>query len=179
GIAGLAMPGFWLGTLFLLLPSLWLGWAPPLLYQSLLENPWDNLRQFIFPVIALGAYMAAVLMRITRSQMLEVLRQDYIRTAWAKGLRERRVMYRHALKNAAIPVFTVLGNQFGHLLGGTVIMESIFALPGVGRLTLNAVTHRDYPQIQVNVLFIATMFVLVNLVVDLMYAYFDPRIRYT
>jgi peptide/nickel transport system permease protein len=141
-------------------------------------DPWANLQQFILPCLAMGINDGAQSMRMTRSQMLEVVRQDYIRTAWAKGLRERAVIFGHALRNAMIPVITIVGIGFGYLLGRTVVLETVFALPGLGSLTLSAILHRDYPQIQGNVLVIAAMFVLVNLVVDVLYAWLDPRIRY-
>lgn len=177
-IGGLSVPGFWIGTLLIVFPSIWFGWLPPIRFVPLLEDPLGNLQQFAFPALALGAGLSASVMRMTRSQMLEVLRQDYVRTARAKGLRERVVIYRHALKNAMIPVITIMSIQFGHLLGGTVIMETIFNLPGVGRLTLDAVISRDYLQLQGNVLFLGTVFAVVNLTVDLLYAWLDPRIRY-
>src|SRR5262249_45961314 len=142
---GLALPAFWIATLAILLPSLYLGWLAPIGYVSLLEDPAKHLQQILIPAAVLGFALSATTMRMTRSQMLEVLRQDYVRTAWAKGLRGRSVVVRHALKNALIPVLTIVGNQLGALLGGTVIIESIFSLPGLGRLTLDAVTQRDYP----------------------------------
>jgi peptide/nickel transport system permease protein len=178
-IGGLSMPGFWLGTLLIVFPAIWWGYLPPLSYVPLLEDPWANFRQFIFPCLAMGAAFSATAARMTRSTMLEVLRQDYIRTAFAKGLRERRVVYQHALKNAMIPVVTIVGIDFGYLLGRTVIIESVFALPGIGSLTLRSIFQRDYPQIQGNVLFIAVAFVLINLLVDVLYAWLDPRIRYS
>ncbi len=179
GVIGIAAPGFWIGTLLIVFPAIWWGYLPPLGYVEPWVDPWSNFRQFIFPCLALGFGHAAANMRMTRSQMLEVLRQDYIRTAWAKGLRERIVIFRHALRNAMIPVLTLLGIDFGRLLGRTVIMETVFALPGVGTLTLRSIFQRDYPQIQGNVLFIAFLFVAINLVVDVAYAWFDPRIRYS
>jgi peptide/nickel transport system permease protein len=177
-IAGLSVPGFWIGTLLLIFPAIWFGYLPPPGYISLWADPWANLQQFILPCLAMGVNDGAQSMRMTRSQMLEVVRQDYIRTAWAKGLRERAVIFHHALRNALIPVITIVGIDFGYLLGRTVVLETVFALPGLGSLTLSAILHRDYPQIQGNVLVIATMFVLVNLVVDILYAWLDPRIRY-
>ncbi len=177
-ILGLSVPGFWLGTLMIVLPALWFGYVPPVGYTPLDRDPWRNFQQFIFPALALGAFMAGSLTRMTRSQMLEVLRQDYIRTARSKGLTERIVIARHALKNAFIPVVTILGVQFGTILGGTVIIETIFSLPGIGTLTLSAVRQRDYPQLQANILFLATAYILINLTVDILYAWLDPRIRY-
>src|SRR5262249_2544365 len=153
-------------------------WVPPLQYRPLLEDPGTNLQQFLLPGLILGISSAAVGLRMTRSQMLEVLRQDYIRTAWAKGLKERRVILRHALRNTLIPVITLFGNEFGRLLGGAVIIETIFGLPGVGRLTVDAISKRDYPQVEANVLFFAVVFVLLNLLVDLFYSVIDPRVRY-
>ncbi len=177
-IIGLAVPNFWLGTLLLLLPAIWFGYTPPFGYVNAWENPGETLRLFAFPCLALGASFAASIMRMTRSQLLEVLRQDYIRTAWAKGLRERVVVFRHALKNALIPVVSVVGVQIGHLLGGSVVIETVFGLPGLGALTVFAIRQRDYPVIQGVVLLLALTFVLVNLAVDFWYAWLDPRIRY-
>lgn len=178
-IGGLAMPGFWLATLMLVLPSLWFQWVPPPGYRPLWEDIGTNVQQFIFPAMAMGAYSAAFIARMTRSSLLEVLRQDYIRTAWSKGLAERLVLARHALKNAAIPVLTLVGNQVGYLLGGAFIMESIFSLPGIGRLTLDAISHRDFILVQTNVLIVAFFFVTINLAVDMLYVLVDPRVRYT
>src|SRR5687767_4287647 len=175
-VAGLSMPSFWIGTLVLLYFSLWFRWIPPIVYVPLFEDPFRNLQQFIVPALALGAHFSAVAMRVTRSALLEVLGQDYIRTAYAKGLRERVMLVRHALKNALIPVVTVLGVQFSHLLGGTVIIETIFSMPGLGRLTLDAIAQRDYPQLQGSVLVVALMVVFVTLAVDLGYGWLDPRI---
>lgn len=177
-ILGLAIPSFWLGTLVITLPAIWWHWIPPTRYKDLWDDPMYNLTQMIIPATILGLAFSAILMRLTRSAMLEVLREDYIRTAWAKGLRERVVLVRHALKNAMIPVVTVAGLQFATLLGGTVIMEQIFTIPGLGRSTFLAVFNRDYTQLQANVLFLALIYLLANLVVDLTYAWFDPRIRY-
>jgi len=177
-ILGLAMPNFWIGTLMIVLPAFWWGYVPPPGYTPMAQDPWRNFQQFIFPSLAMGTSFSAIAMRMTRSQMLEVLRQDYIRTAFAKGLRERVVVYRHALRNAVIPVMTIVGIQFGHLLGRTVIMETVFALPGLGTMTLRAIQQRDYPLIQGSVLVMALMFLLVNFVVDILYAVVDPRIRY-
>lgn len=175
-VAGLSMPSFWIGTLVLLYFSLWFRWIPPIVYVPFAEDPVRNLQQFIVPALALGAHFSAVAMRVTRSALLEVLNQDYVRTAYAKGLRERVMLVRHALKNALIPVVTVLGVQFSHLLGGTVIIETIFSMPGLGRLTLDAIAQRDYPQLQGSVLVVALMVVLVTLAIDLGYGWLDPRI---
>jgi len=176
-IGGLSMPSFWIGTLVLLYFAIWFRWIPPITYVPIVEDPWRNLQQFGVPALALGAHFSAVAMRMTRSTLLEVIHQDYIRTAYAKGLRERAVLIRHALKNAMVPVVTILGVQFGYLLGGTVLIETIFNMPGLGRLTLEAITQRDYPQLQGNVLVVALMVVTVTLVVDLSYGWLDPRIR--
>jgi peptide/nickel transport system permease protein len=177
-VAGLSVPSFWIATLVLLYFSLWFRWIPPITYVPFTENPWANLQQFLVPAAALGGHFSATSMRMTRSALLEVLRQDYIRTAAAKGLGALPVVGRHAVKNAMIPVVTVLGVQFSHLLGGTVIVETIFSMPGLGRLTLDAILQRDYPQLQANVLIVAAMVVLLNVVVDLLYAWLDPRIHY-
>jgi peptide/nickel transport system permease protein len=177
-ITGLAVPSFWLGTLVILYLGLWFQYLPPLQYTPIWEDPWANLQQFYIPGILLGYNLSATLTRMTRSTVLEVLRHDYVRTARAKGLMQRTVLARHVLKNAVIPVVTIFGNQFAFLLGGTVIMEVLFALPGLGRQTLDAILMRDYPQIQGNALVFGAFVVLTNIVVDLSYAYLDPRIRY-
>jgi len=178
-IGWLSIPSFWLGTMLIVFPARWWGYSPPVGYVDLWKDPLKNLHQLYLPAIALGLALSASLARLTRSSMLEVLRQDYIRTARAKGLRERTMVFRHALRNALIPVITLFAIQFGVLLGGTVVLESIFSLPGLGTLALNAVLLKDYPQVQGLVLFFATTLVLINLVVDLSYAWIDPRIRYT
>lgn len=177
-IALLALPGFWIGTLVIVFPSIWWGIIPPVFHVRFSEDPLRNLSQFLLPALILGSHSAATVMRMTRSMMLEVLRQDYIRTAWSKGLREGAVIYRHALKNALIPVVTILGLQFSFLLGGSVIMESIFSLPGIGLLMIESIRSRDYPAIQAVNLFVVTWVILVNLAVDVSYGYLDPRIRY-
>jgi peptide/nickel transport system permease protein len=177
-IGGLSIPDFWLGTMLIVFPVVWWGYMPPLGYTPFFESPWDNLRQFAPPAIAIGVRSAAGTARLTRSSLLEVLRQDYIRTAWSKGLTERMVVYRHAMKNALIPVVTVLGSQISRLLGGTVIIETVFGLPGVGRLVIESITNRDYIQLQGVVAFLASVFLIVNLLVDLSYSVLDPRIRY-
>ncbi len=176
-IAGLSVPAFWLGTLYLMLPAIWFRWTPPTDYVPLLEDPVANLKQFILPALAVGYYLSAVTMRMLRSQTLEVLRQDFIRTARAKGLDDHVVMTRHALRNALIPAVSVVGTQTGVLLGGVVIIEQIFLLPGLGRLTLWAIQVRDYPQLQANILVVVLMTMLVNLLTDLSYGWLDPRIR--
>ncbi len=177
-IGWLSIPSFWLGTMLIVFPARWWGYSPPVGYVDVWKDPLKNLHQLYLPAIALGLALSASLARLTRSSMLEVLRQDYIRTARAKGLKERTMVFRHALRNALIPVITLFAIQFGVLLGGTVVLESIFSLPGLGTLALNAVLLKDYPQVQGLVLFFATALVLINLVVDVSYAWIDPRIRY-
>lgn len=177
-IAGLALPNFWIGVLIILFLSLSFHWLPPLGYTDLFTDPAKNLQQLVWPALALGYRQAAVVSRMTRSAMLEVLREDYIRTAWAKGLEERAVLFRHALKNALLPVITLSSVQLGGLLGGAVIMETIFTLPGIGRLLIDSLAHRDYPMVQSIVVLLAFMVTFVNLVVDLLYAWLNPRIRY-
>ncbi len=177
-IGGITMPPFWVGSLIILFLVLGFRWLPPMEYVPLTQDPGANLLQLAFPALALGYFYAAVVSRMTRSTMLEVLRQDYVRTAWAKGLSERLVVVRHALKNALLPVITISGFQFGTLLGGTVIMEFLFSLPGLGSGLIDGITFRDYPMVQTIILLIAIFFSLVNLGVDLMYGLVDPRIRY-
>ena len=177
-IVGLATPNFWLAMMVMLYPVIWWGWAPPMEVIQFTEDPLGSLGVFIIPSLILGTYLSAATMRITRTMMLEVLRQDYIRTAWSKGLRERAVVVRHAIKNALIPIVTLVGLQLPILVGGSVIMENIFNLPGLGRLMLAALTDRDYPLVSgVNLVFGAAV-VGVNLMVDLLYGYLDPRVRY-
>ena len=178
GLVGLSVPNFWLATMLLLATSLWLRWQPSPLWVSIFKDPVTNLQMMIMPVIALSAALVAAIMRMVRSSMLEVLGQDYIRTAQAKGLGGRVILVRHALKNACIPVVTVMGVQLGLLLGGAVVIEQIFGLPGIGWMILNGIYQRDYTLVQGGVLFIAVVFVLINLLVDVLYAYVDPRIRY-
>jgi peptide/nickel transport system permease protein len=177
-IMGLSIPAFWKATLVIVLPSIWFGWAPPLQFTPMAENPWVHFSQFLLPAVILGIAPGASIMRLTRALMLEVLRQDYIRTAWSKGLRERRVVLKHALKNAIIPVVTIVGIQIAQVASGTVIMETIFGLPGMGRFLVDAIYQRDYPVVQGVNLLIASIIVFVNLAVDMTYAYLDPRIRY-
>jgi peptide/nickel transport system permease protein len=180
GLIGLAMPNFWLGTLIILLFARYLHWMPNTGgYVDLLTDPVGNLKFLIFPAITLGVAMAAVVMRTTRSAMLDVLGTDFIRTAHAKGLAAERVIERHALKNGLIVVVTILGIQVGYLLGGAVVVEEVFSLPGLGRMLLNAINQRDYALVQAGVLVIATLFVIANTVVDVLYGFLDPRIRYT
>jgi peptide/nickel transport system permease protein len=177
GLLGLSMPNFWLGAMLILVFSRYLHTSLGQ-YVPVTQNPFGTLQSLYLPALALGAAIAAILMRYVRSSLLEVLGQEYIRTARGKGLQNAVVMLRHALPNALIPVITVLGFQMGYLLGGTVIIEEIFALPGMGRLVLQAIFQRDYPVVQGVVLVIALLFVMTNLVVDLLYAWIDPRIRY-
>lgn len=177
-IGGIAMPTFWTGTIIILVASAGFGWTPPLGYASIIQDPAKNLQQLIWPAVALGYYFSAVVSRMTRSCMLEVLRQDYVRTAWAKGLRERVVVARHALKNAMLPVITIVGLQFGILLGGTVVMERVFTLPGMGNAMIDSIFRRDYPMTQALVVILALLFMAINLIVDLTYGWLDPRIRY-
>ncbi len=177
-IIGLSVPDFVLGTVCLLLLIAQFQWVPPSTYRRLAEDPWGNFQQFVFPAVLLGIGLSASIARMTRSTLLEVLRQDYIRTAWAKGLRERNVILRHALRNAMIPVFTIIGLQFGGLLGGTVVMEVLFGLPGLGRTMVDTIVQRDYPFMQAIVLIVAFAYTVVNLLVDLSYGLLDPRVRY-
>ena len=177
-IIGLATPNFWLGIMVMIYPATWWGWVPPLVLVSFTEDPLGNLSGFLIPSLILGTAAAAATMRMTRTMMLEVLRQDYIRTAWSKGLKERAVVIRHAVKNALIPVVSLIGLQLPILVGGAVIMENIFNLPGLGRLLLNALKDRDYPMVSGINLFFATGVVGINLFIDLVYAVLDPRVRY-
>jgi peptide/nickel transport system permease protein len=154
------------------------GWGPPLEFTPPWIDPWANFQMMIWPVLTVGYRYAAVTTRMTRSTLLEVLREDYIRTAWAKGLRERAVVVRHALKNSMLPVITLVGTEFAFLIGGLVVTETVFTLNGVGRFVVDAVAHRDYPVVQALIFLIAFGFVVINLLVDLTYAWFDPRIRY-
>ena len=178
-VSGLSIPDFWLGTLVITFAAIWFHWIPPIGYVSLWDSPWRNLQQFLLPAAILGFRLSAATMRMTRSTVLEVLREDYVRTAWAKGLSGKIVVYKHALKNALIPVITIVGGQLGVLLAGTVVVETIFALPGMGRLTVEAILYRDYPIVQTNVMLVAATLVTLNLIVDLTYAWLDPRIRYS
>ena len=177
-IIGLATPNFWLATLILTFPAIWWAWAPPLRFVPFRDDPLGSLGVFIVPSLILGTYLAAATMRMTRTMMLEVLRQDYVRTAWSKGLQERVVIVRHAIKNALIPVVTLIGLQMPILIGGSVIMESIFGIPGLGRLMLDALNDRDYPVVSgINLTFAAAV-MGINLMVDLIYAVLDPRVGY-
>jgi len=174
----ISVPAFWIGTLIIVFPSIWWGYMPPIMMIPFFKDPIGNLGMFIIPSAVLGMALAGTTMRMTRNMLLEILRQDYVRTAWAKGLRERVVVMRHALKNALIPVITLIGIQISVLIGGTVIIEEIFCLPGMGRLLINAANHRDYPLLSGIMFLFACILVLVNIFVDLTYAYLDPRIRY-
>ena len=178
-IIGLATPNFWLGIMVMIYPAIWWGWSPPMEMIPFTEDPLGNLGMFLIPSVILGTAMAAGTMRLTRTMMLEVLRQDYVRTAWSKGLNERVVIMRHAVKNALIPIVTVIGMQLPILVGGSVIMENIFNLPGLGRLFLDSLATRDYPVVSgVNLVF-ATMVIGANLIIDLIYPFLDPRVRYS
>lgn len=177
-LAGLSMPSFWLGMVIILSLVGWLRWIPPMTYVSPLQNLEIHLVQFLLPALAVGYRSSALIMRITRSAMLEVLREDYVRTAWAKGQSQRAIIWRHALKNAILPVVTVIGIEFAFLIGGLVVTETVFNLPGVARFLVEAILWRDYPIVQNLVMFIAIIVVLSNLVVDLLYGVLDPRVRY-
>ena len=174
----IGVPGFWLATMVFIYPAKWFNWTPPVIYIPITQNFWANLTQFVIPGVLMGIGMSGTTMRMTRTMMLEVLRQDYIRTAWSKGLRERVVVIKHALRNALIPVITIIGLQIPVLIGGSVIMEQIFVLPGMGRLLLDALSARDYPVVSGVNLVMATFILVVNLFVDLTYGWLDPRIRY-
>ncbi|MGH8248940.1 MAG: ABC transporter permease [Gammaproteobacteria bacterium] len=178
----LSVPDFYLGILIITFGSIWVGWTPPQFgegYVPIYEDPWKNLQEFIFPAFVLSVGTAAVIMRLTRSAMLEVLRNDYIRTAWSKGLRERTVVWRHSLKNALIPVVTLVGVQIGALIGGAVIIEQLFNLNGIGKYTIEAIIRRDVFVVQSLTLVFALVYVISNLFVDIAYAWLDPRIHYT
>ncbi|MFC1921573.1 ABC transporter permease [Chloroflexota bacterium] len=177
-IIWVAAPGFWIATMVVVFPAIWWGWTPPVMYIPFSEDPLGNLAQFILPAFIMGMSMSGGIARYGRTMMLEVLRQDYIRTAWAKGLSERTVIVRHALKNALIPIVTILGGEVPMLIAGSVIMEQIFCLPGVGRLVIEALNRRDYPIVSgVNMLMI-TIVLVTNLFIDILYGFLDPRIRY-
>ena len=174
----IAVPNFWIATLVIVLPSIWWGYTPPIMLIRFSDDPLGNLQMFILPAIVLGMGLSGMTMRMTRTMMLEVLRQDYIRTAWAKGLREQLIVVRHGLKNAFIPVVTQIGLLLPLLVGGTVIIENIFGLPGMGQLTLDAISKRDYATVSGLMLLVAAAIMLINLGVDLLYAWLDPRIHY-
>jgi peptide/nickel transport system permease protein len=177
-IAGLAMPSFWLGILMILAMLIFFKWLPPMIYTPFWVNPWDNLAQLIWPALAVGYRYSAVATRMMRSAMLEVLREDYIRTARAKGLWLKLILSRHALKNAMLPVITVIGLEFAFLMGGLVVTEQVFNLNGLGMLFVEAISHRDYTLTQALVLIVASVFIFVNFATDIAYAWLDPRIRY-
>ena len=177
-LAGLSMPSFWLGMMIILVLVTWLGWIPMLVYVSPREDLRAHLLQFILPALAVGYRGSALIMRITRSSMLEVLGEDYIRTARAKGQREWPIIFQHALSNAMLPIITVIGFEFAFMIGGLVVTETVFNLPGVARYLVEAILWRDYPVAQNLVMLIAVAVVVVNLLVDLLYGYLDPRIRY-
>ena len=177
-LVGISIPTFFAGILVVLVLSRGFDWLPPLGYAELWEDPWTNIRQMFLPALALGFYDMAFIARVTRSSMMEILREDYMRTARAKGLRETAVLVRHGLKNAVLPILTISGWQFGRLFGGTVIIEKIFLIPGVGQLLIDAIYQRDFPTIQAVIVIVALSIVVVNLLVDLLYGWLDPRIRY-
>lgn len=177
-IAGLAMPSFWLGILMILAMLIFFKWLPPMVFTPFWVNPWDNLAQLIWPALAVGYRYSAVATRMMRSAMLEVLREDYIRTARAKGLWLKLILSRHAMKNAMLPVITVIGLEFAFLLGGLVVTEQVFNLNGLGMLFVEAISHRDYTLTQALVLIVASVFIFINFATDIAYAWLDPRIRY-
>ena len=177
-IAGLAIPSFWLGMLIILALLLNFNWIPPLTYTPIYEDPWTNLSQLIWPAMAIGYRYSAVATRMTRSTILEVLQEDYIRTARAKGVFERLVVSRHAMRNAMLPVITVIGLEFAFLIGGLVVTEQVFNLNGIGKLFVETVSRADYTMVQALVMLVATFFILINFAVDMLYAALDPRIRY-
>jgi peptide/nickel transport system permease protein len=177
-IVNLATPAFWLATMIMVFPSIWWGWSPPMQYIPFAEDPMTNLEQFLIPAILMGTAMSATTMRMLRTTMLEVLRQDYVRTAWSKGLRERVIVIRHAMRNAMIPVITMISGQIPIMIGGAVIMEQIFALPGMGRLFLDSINRRDYPFVSAINTLLAGFGMVLILLTDLSYAFLDPRVRY-
>ena len=177
-LVGISIPTFFSGILLTILLIRAFNWLPPLGYEDIWEDPWKNIKQLLLPALALGFYDMAFIARVTRSSMMEILREDYMRTARAKGLRETVVLARHGLKNAVLPVLTISGWQFGRLFGGTVIIEKIFLIPGVGQLLIDAIYQRDFPTIQAVIVIVALSIVVVNLLVDLLYGWLDPRIRY-
>ena len=177
-VLGLATPNFWLAIMVIIFPALWWDWSPPVLMVRFVDDPWRSLGMFLIPSIILGTSLSAGTMRFTRTMMLEVLRQDYVRTAWAKGLRERLVVVRHAIKNAMIPVVSAIGLGLPILVGGSVIIENIYNIPGMGQLLLVALQDRDYPVVSGINLFFGTSVILINLLIDLIYVYLDPRVRY-
>ncbi len=177
GLIGLSLPSFWIATLILLFTSTKLGWTPSIRFKPITQDPIGNLQQMALPAFAIAVQLMAIIMRMTRATMLEVLGQDYVRTARAKGLRNNIVVYRHALRNALIPVITVIGFQLGTLMGSSAIIEVIFGLNGMGNTLLQAIFNRDYPLVQAATLYLAVVFVLINLTIDVLYVYLDPRIK--
>ena len=177
-IGGLALPAFWTGILIILFLVLYFEWSPPLVFVPFWEDPWENFAQLVFPIVTVGYRNAAIATRMTRSAVLEVMREDYIRTAWAKGLEERIVVIKHTLKNAMLPVITIIGAELAILLGGLVVTETVFTLNGLGRFMVDAILHRDIPVVQTMVLLTAFIIVFVNLMIDICYAWLDPRISY-
>ncbi|MBM3217805.1 MAG: ABC transporter permease [Candidatus Rokubacteria bacterium] len=177
-ILGLSVPGFWLATLVIVLPAIWWGWRPLTGYVEIGKDVVGHITQMLLPAVILGIAFAAAMMRLTRGMLLEVLRQDYVRTAWSKGLRERVIILKHGLRNAIIPVITYIGTQLPQVIGGTVVIETIFGLPGMSRFLFDAINQRDYPVIQGVNLVVVSFIVAINLVVDALYAVLDPRIRY-
>ena len=177
-VIGMATPNFWLALMVMIFPAIWWGWSPPMRWVPFTEDPLGNLGILIIPSVILGTAMSAGTMRMTRTMMLEVLRQDYIRTAWSKGLKERVVIVRHASRNALMPIVTLVGLSLPLLVGGSVIMENIFNLPGLGRLMLTALNDRDYPLVSGVNLFFGALVLVTNLLIDMVYPYIDPRVRY-
>ena len=177
-IIGIALPNFWVGIMVIFILSNYFGWLPRLGYVNFQDGPWDNLQQMFFPALPLAISQTAFVARVTRSATLEVFREDYIRTARAKGLAETVVIGRHALKNAMLPVITVMAYEFGRLMGGTVIIENIFNIPGMGRLLITAISHRDFPVVQAVVVVITVLVLVLNVITDLVYTWLNPRIRY-
>lgn len=177
-ILAISIPALWLGTTVMVYPSIWWNWTPPVEYIPFGENMGGNILQFLLPASIMGLGLAGMTMRMTRTMMLEVLRQDYIRTAWSKGLKELTIVRRHALKNAFIPILTVIGNQFPILIGESAVLEQIFGLPGIGRYLVNALLTRDYPVISGVTLVMTGFIMAVNIMVDILYIYLDPRLRY-
>lgn len=174
----ISIPSFWLATMVMIYPVRWWGWAPSMELIPFSQDPWGNFVQFAIPAVINGAVMSGVTMRMGRTQMLDVMRQDYVRTAWAKGLDERTVIVRHSIKNAFIPVITVIGGQLANVIGGTVILENIFNIPGMGQLALTALNGRDYPVVSAIVLLVSLVVLVCNLLVDISYSWLDPRVRY-
>lgn len=173
----IAIPGFWIATLVMIYPAIWFNWSPPVELIHFSEDPLGNISMFVLPAFILGASTAGSTMRITRTMMLEVMRQDYIRTAWSKGVNEFAVISKHALKNAFIPVITLLGGQIAHIIGGSVIIENIFCIPGMGQLILDSLNQRDYPVVSAVVLVSSLLVIVANLIVDISYTWLDPRIK--